>query len=420
MTTRLVSSPVSSGMSKRHGSRHFGGDPTAGTIAVVAASPRPEEHLAGELRAWADGHPGEQADFLLEIANATASPAARAQWSFVDIPNELERRAALQAPAWGVLRVFAGLTYLGPILVTWLHLRHAVDMYADAAAVLQPGQSLDFIAFWSGATGTFEGTTLPSTAYQVVLAIIVIVLAQILSGSREQRDEPPLSSELRVLALRAQLFFFESRAVTPRELADAMSSAATRLGEALSSASTQLASLGELSRQVTTSAGVLETATANLDKSATTISSSVRPLVELPTQLKVIIDATASAADNLGATKDALATATDNLSRIISEMRGASQDATLIAEATEKLVKTVQQSLERAVAVADGVTAAAEASARLGAVVSDHEPHVAILNQATLQIQQSVNQLHDIAKEFAYAANAYRDVNASHRRTESD
>jgi hypothetical protein len=45
---------------------------------------------------------------------------------------------------------------------------------------------------------------------------------------------------------------------------------------------------------------------------------------------------------------------------------------------------------------------------------------VAILNQATLKLQQSVSELHDIATEFEYSAKLYRDVNAEHRRIESD
>jgi hypothetical protein len=385
----------------------------------MSDSSTPEGDLASELRSWAEAHPGEQADFLQEAAEAITKPVGRAQWSFVNIPDELERRATPRRRG-DVWRVIAGLTYLGPIFLTWQHLRHAVEMYATAGRDLESGESLDFLAYWSGAEGSFIGTTLQSAASQVVWAIGFILIAQLLLGFREPKDDAPLSPELHALALRAQLLFYESRAVTPRELTDAMSASAEQLGAALSSASAQLNSLNSLAEQITASTERLQSAAHNMDESAAKISSSVQPLAELPNRLKVIVEATSSAADNLTTTKDALETTTANLKTVLSSTQSASQNATHIAEATTSLVKEVGTALEHAGAVADAVKMAAEASARLGTVVSDHEPHVAILNQATLKLQQSVSELHDIATEFEYSAKLYRDVNAEHRRIESD
>jgi ABC-type transporter Mla subunit MlaD len=385
----------------------------------MSDSSKPEGDLASEMRAWAEAHPGEQADFLQEAAEAITKPAGRAQWSFVNIPDELERRAKPRRTG-EVLRVLAGLTYLVPVFLTWLHLRHAVAMYADVGRALGPGESLDFLAYWSGAEGSFVGTTLQMTAFQVLLTIFAIPIAQLLVGFRQPEDDAPLSPELRALALRAQLLFYESRAVTPRELTDAMSAAAEQLGAALESASAQLKSFNFLAEKITASTERLESATRNLDESATKISSSVEPLAGLPAQLRVIVDATSSAASNLQATKEALATTTNSVSQIVSTTQSASQDATRIAEATKHLVTEVSKTLERAEVVAERVKTAAEESARLGTVVSDHEPHVAILNQATLKLQESVNQLLDIAKLFVYSADVYRKVNEEHRTTETD
>lgn len=373
--------------------------------------------LADQLNKWADEHPGDQADFLKEAASALTNTEQRAQWSFVDISAELESRVQVRQGVSGFWRVLSVVSYLLPILLTWLHLRSASSAFSEAVQKLEQGESLDFLAFWTGAQGGYDGTSLQSAAVQVVVSIIVIFVLQVVVGLREPRERPAITPELRSLALRAQLAFYQSRAVTPRELVDAMSEAANQLGEALESSKQSLGAIEEVASAVVGSATTLNQVSESLRTSASAIANGVAPLSSLPRQLSDIVGAMENAAESLQETQTALAGTTNSVLAVMGASKAAADDASRMSTATRELLRVSTEAQTLISEVAGSIREAALASQRLGAVVTEHEPHVAILNSGIKDLVNAVDRVESIAKEFKYSADKYAEVNDAYRKS---
>lgn len=375
-----------------------------------------ENALIEKLKKWADENGGDQAEFLLEASSALEYADQRASWSFVDIPAELERRAVIRQGASGVWRVLSVVAYLLPVLITWWHLRSASSGFAEAVKQLSKGESLDFLAYWSGAQGSYDGTLLQTAATQVVISIFVIFGIQFFVGMREPRERPAVTPELRSLALQTQLAFYQSRAVTPRELVDAMSEAANQLGDALESTKNSLGAIEQVADAVVGSAKTLNQVSESLRTSATAIANGVAPLSSLPKQLSDIVGAMENAAKSLQETQTALGSTTNSVLAVMSASRSAADDAAKMSSSTKDVLRVVTEAQVLVSEVANSIRYAAEASQRLGAVVTEHEPHVAILNTGVKELINSVDRLELIAKEFKYSADKYAEVNDAHRK----
>jgi methyl-accepting chemotaxis protein len=375
--------------------------------------------LVSRLCKWADENPGDQAEFLREAAAALQDPSQRAAWSFVDIPSELEQRAATRSGVAGWVRALSLVSFLVPVFLTWLHLRSAASSFREVAERLEPGQSLDFLAFWSGASsevGQYSGTTLPATATQVLCALVVIIGLLLWISIREPREKPAVSPVLRDLALQAQLAFFQSRSITPREVVDAMGEAANQLSETLSSTRESLGSIEEVAAAVVGSATTLNQVSESLRTSANSIANGVAPLVNLPQQLNEIVRAMENAADSLTETQGALASTTNSVVAVMGASKSAADDAARMSEATREVLAVVTKAQTLVAEVAASIKEAAVASQKLGVVVTEHEPHIAILDRGVKALLSAVEKIEGIANEFKYSADKYAEVNESHRR----
>ena len=378
-----------------------------------------DQLLISKLSKWADENPGDQADFLREAVSALENPSQRAAWSFVDIPSELEQRAATRSGVAGWIRALSLVSFLAPIVITWWHLRSAASSFREVAENLKPGQSLDFLAFWSGASsevGQYSGTTLPATATQVLYALVFIIVLQLWVGIGEPREKPAVSPVLRDLALQAQLAFFQSRSITPREVVDAMGEAANQLSETLSSTRESLGSIEEVAAAVVGSATTLNQVSESLRTSANSIANGVAPLVNLPQQLNEIVRAMENAADSLTETQGALASTTNSVVAVVGASKSAADDAGRMSEATREVLAVVTKAQTLVAEVAASIKEAAVASQKLGVVVTEHEPHIAILDRGVKALLSAVEKIEGIANEFKYSADKYAEVNESHRR----
>jgi methyl-accepting chemotaxis protein len=378
-----------------------------------------DQLLISKLSKWADENPGDQAEFLREAAAALGDSSQRAAWSFVDIPSELEQRAATRSGVAGWVRALSLVSFLVPIFLTWFHLRSAASSFREVAERLEPGQSLDFLAFWSGASsevGQYSGTTLPATAAQVLYALVLIIGLQLWVSIREPREKPAVSPVLRDLALQAQLAFFQSRSITPREVVDAMGEAANQLSETLSSTRESLGSIEEVAAAVVGSATTLNQVSESLRTSANSIANGVAPLVNLPQQLNEIVRAMENAADSLTETQGALASTTNSVVAVMGASKSAADDAARMSEATREVLAVVTKAQTLVAEVAASIKEAAVASQKLGVVVTEHEPHIAILDRGVKALLSAVEKIEGIANEFKYSADKYAEVNESHRR----
>jgi methyl-accepting chemotaxis protein len=383
-----------------------------------------EQLLISKLSKWADENPGDQAEFLREAAAALGDSSQRAAWSFVDIPSEIEQRAATRSGVASWVRALSLVSFLVPIFLTWFHLRSAASSFREVAERLEPGQSLDFLAFWSGASSEvgsselvkYSGTTLPATAAQVLYALVLIIGLQLWVSIREPREKPAVSPVLRDLALQAQLAFFQSRSITPREVVDAMGEAANQLSETLSSTRESLGSIEEVAAAVVGSATTLNQVSESLRTSADSIANGVAPLVNLPQQLNEIVRAMENAADSLTETQGALASTTNSVVAVMGASKSAADDAARMSEATRDVLAVVTKAQTLVAEVAASIKEAAVASQKLGVVVTEHEPHVAILDRGVKAFLGAVEKLESIANEFKYSADRYAEVNESHRK----
>jgi hypothetical protein len=138
--------------------------------------------------------------------------------------------------------------------------------------------------------------------------------------------------------------------------------------------------------------------------------------VNLPQQLNEIVRAMENAADSLTETQGALASTTNSVVAVMGASKSAADDAARMSEATREVLAVVTKAQTLVAEVAASIKEAAVASQKLGVVVTEHEPHIAILDRGVKALLSAVEKIEGIASEFKYSADKYAEVNESHRR----
>ena len=203
-----------------------------------------DSDLKQQLLDWSGKRSDSASQFIARLAQALDHPHTRKLWAFIDIRREFE--SLLQDPEdlashslWFTLRSNAQrllpILYVLPILFTWVSFGSAAISYRDE---VKNGSSeqIDFLALWSGAQEGHTGLTFDVAAFTIAVFIGCIVALHLfiwfaqyrISGISTRRY-----AQVSELLLDAQLHLVQSRAVTPEEMADSLTTAAGFLQEAL-------------------------------------------------------------------------------------------------------------------------------------------------------------------------------------------
>lgn len=141
------------------------------------------ETLKKKLRAWSIETSGERSELVAQLASALDDPERKSRWSLIDIRREIEVRPDSQTERndliLNIVSVFHTASYLLPVGFTWFHLSSAMRKFREAADALGPGESLNFLSFWTGADASqYLGMKLQTVGiYIVFLLAVPIVLS---------------------------------------------------------------------------------------------------------------------------------------------------------------------------------------------------------------------------------------------------
>ena len=365
------------------------------------------EELSGRWRSWASNRTNPRADLARRIATEIENRDSASLWSSVDIRREFEvAQATSTSRRW--LELLESVLYLAPIFVTWLHLRSAVEAYRGFN--LGSKNSIDFLQFWAGTNDLYKGTTLVETALWVlgVIALLVLVKLFAIWADRSQTtvdDDLVLSN----LILDTQLELSRSRSVTPREMADALTTAARQLENALLSSGDTLTTLQATSNSVTQAVANLIDATSSLSTVTTDLKSVVVPLRDTPIALDKIVAGLSEIESQTNAT-------VSNLSAVAGQTLNLSTKNGEIVEQTRLLADAISKTT----VASDAILRMAESISNIvGGVTTDidnHQPHIVAVRSAAELFKNATDQLQALFDEFQKSSSEYRRLVEEDRR----
>lgn len=337
---------------------------------------------------WAGDHEDNKSTFARRIAAEILIPENLPIWSQIDLSREIDRLNSGPTRFSSIMNVVQSLSYVVPIGLTWFHLRSAIIGYRDVPAI--EGRSIDFLQFWSGANNLYTGVTLPNAALQVLIAVLAIALLQFYDLVENNRTVP---SEL---LLDTQIELLRHRVVTPRELADTMSTAATELGAALAAARDTLTGLQDTAHSISTSISGLATATENL-------KLVTEPMRILPQSLNEVVL-------NLNEV--------DRLSRdTVREFSEVARQSTHInranfetIEKTKELVDSIHQMTGAAQQIGSLAQDVSKIVRGISLDLDDHQPHIVAVRESAQLFQATTEELRKLFNEFHRSSEMYREL----------
>jgi methyl-accepting chemotaxis protein len=397
-----------------------------------------ERDVQQKLTEWAGDRDEPAANFVNRLALALGSPPQRKLWAFVDIRREFE--AMVRDPEDLAsddklfrIRSFAQkalpVIYVLPILFTWLELGLAVTSYR-AEARDNPGEQIDFLAVWSGAQGDHIGIGFQAVAWGIVAAVAAIIgahVANAVTTNRIARQGLARYDQVSDLLLDAQLSLVSSRAVTPEEMADSLTTAAGVLQDALAEVAGVLPRFETISTRLGDAVNGLATASTNLDSTSRLIGAAADSLNDLPSRAAPLIQALGETPGALqrmlqifGQTSDeankvnrAIVNAGSQLTNEAAEVANA---IAAIGRQLSDLVRQVQDATTLVSHIPDAMAEPAKVARDLAIGLESATPVALVFRDSSEQIRESITALGAMVKELRYSADQYRAVNDQHRR----
>jgi methyl-accepting chemotaxis protein len=366
----------------------------------------PNDELINRWKTWAGSHEGPLADLATRIAVDLSSHETASLWTEINLREEFQATQNVsKSRRW--LELIESALYLAPIFLTWLHLRSAVQAYRDFD--LKGTKSIDFLQFWAGTNNLYKGTTLGETALLVLAAILAILLTKAIATRIEHNDNVIEDRVFSVLLLDTQIELARNRSVTPRELADALTTSARQLETALSASGDTLAVLQSTSGNVTQAVGNLIDATTSLSAVTADLKSVVIPLRDTPIALDKIVAGLSEIEAQTNAT-------VSNLSSVANQTLSLSAKNSEVVEQTKLLANAIS---ETSIASESILRMAESISRTMGGVTTDldeHQPHIVAVRSAAEMFKQSTVQLEELFDEFQKSSEEYRRLVEEDRR----
>ncbi|NDA81021.1 MAG: hypothetical protein EBX92_07900 [Actinobacteria bacterium] len=364
------------------------------------------DELVSRWREWANSHKGPLADLATRISTDLGSHEASSLWTDINLREEFQA-IQLVSRSRRLLEFIESAMYLAPILITWLHLRSAVQAFRDFD--LAGMESIDFLQFWAGTNNLYEGTTLVETAFWVISAIGTLLATKAIAARIEHKSNVLEDRDFSFLILDTQIELARNRSVTPREMADALTTSARQLESALSTSGETLNMLQTTSGNVTQAVTNLIDATTSLAGVTSDLKLVVVPLRDTPVALDRIVA-------GLSGIEAQTSSTVSNLRNVANQTLDLSMKNNEIVEQTKKLATAIS---ETSLASESILRMAESISRTMGDVTretEDHQPHIVAVRTAAEIFKQSVEQLEAFFIEFQESSVAYRNLVEEDRR----
>jgi ABC-type transporter Mla subunit MlaD len=394
--------------------------------------------LSQRLDAWASQHSGTRSELARKLSKDLADNDAGTLWSLVDIRAEFASRKSNDYTAtWlntglvarllpisaknrlqlvvGLVEQLLPLAYLVPIGITWFHLQGVLSAYRSSGARLKPGETIDFLSLWSGSRpDLFSGTQMATVAVQVFWSIVLIAVLHALASTQRESDQ--IDHELDELILEIQLVLSKSRAVTPQELSDSLTQAANKLESVLKQTSESLMSLNDTSFKMEHAADTLNSVSNSMSASAASVEVAVQPLISLPASIENALKGIGGLPDRLMQVQQKIDASTSNLALVAEMTRSIVTNNEDVASQSRQLLDSIRQVNAMTSESASVLKDTARIVTELSEIVDGHRPHSVVMRE-TAEIMKGVrNSMDQIADQFKYSADQYRQVNDEHRR----
>ncbi len=382
--------------------------------------------LQQKLTAWVGGRTDATSNFAKRLAEAIGSPKLQKLWAFIDIRREFESlitdpedlAAHSSRFAWR-RRVQKALPilYVLPILFTWIELGLAVVSYREEAR--QSRGEVDFLAVWSGAQGGHIGLGFQWVAVGIVVAVILIIAAHVFNAwttARINRLGLNRYEDISALILEAQLVLVKSRAVTPEEMADSLTSAAGALQDALAEVAGVLPRFETISTRLDDVVSGLATASHNLDSTSRVIGAAADSLNDLPGRAAPLIRALGEAPEALQDMLTVFARTSEEANQVNRSIVDAGVKLTDESARVAGAISAVGRQLSDLVRQVEGVAAAASIAQDLAQSLESATPVALIFRDGSEQIRGAIEALGKMVEELKYAADQYKAVNDEHGR----
>lgn len=359
----------------------------------------PTDDLINRWKAWSDEDSGPRAKLATRIATDLADEDASALWSTIDLNGEFDRTVSTSKLA-RFFETAESVLYLFPIFVTWFELRYVISAYRN----FNPpgGESIDFLQYWAGTGGLYRGTTLPETALVVVIVVGLIGVFKIaLSVSERRVDRRVANPILSQLILDTHLELARKRSVTPREMADALTTSAQQLEKVLSVSAATITTLQESSNNIGQAVNDLVGAASSLSVVTADLKTIVGPLRDTPHALDKVVSGLEEV--------DKRTTATiANLDSIARQTLSLSERNNDVVAQTKNLALSISQTTS----ATDSILRLAEKIAKtVGDVTTDideHQPHIVAVRSAAEIFKKATDQLQALFDEFQKSSEEYR------------
>lgn len=393
--------------------------------------------LQKKLTAWVGSRTDATSNFVKRLAEALGSPTSQKLWAFIDIRREFEslvnepedlavdliwltwRRRVQRA-----LPIF----YVLPILFTWIELGLAVVSYREEAQ--QTEKEVDFLAVWSGIQGEHIGLGFQWVAVGIVVAVIFIIAAHVFNAwttARISRSGSRRYEEVSALILEAQLLLVKSRAVTPEEMADSLTTAAGTLQDALAEVAGVLPRFEIISTRLDDVVSGLATASQNLDSTSRVIGAAADSLNDLPARATPLIMALGEAPSALQDMLTAFARTSEDANQLNRSIVDAGSRLTDESARVAGAISALGKQLSDLVRQVEGVSAVvadiplalrepAAIARDLAQGLESATPVALVFRDGSEQMRESIAALGRMVEELRYAAEQYKAVNDQHRR----
>lgn len=393
--------------------------------------------LQQKLTAWVGVRTDAASNFVKQLAEALGLPQQQKLWAFIDVRrqfesliNDPEDLAADSTWLTGRRRVLKALPilYVLPILFTWIELGLAVVSYREEAQ--KSRGEVDFLAVWSGAQGGHIGFGFQWVAVGIVVAVILIIAAHVFNAwatARIGRSGVKRYEDISALILQAQLVLVKSRAVTPEELADSLTSAAGALQDALAEVAGVLPRFETISTRLDDVVSGLATASHNLDSTSRVIGAAADSLNDLPARAAPLIRALGEAPGALQDMLTAFARTSEEANQVNRSIVDAGARLTDESARVAGAISAVGRQLSDLVRQVEGVSAVvadiplalrepAAIARDLAQGLESATPVALVFRDGSEQMRESIAALGRMVEELRYAAEQYKAVNDQHGR----
>jgi ABC-type transporter Mla subunit MlaD len=400
-----------------------------------------DEEVKDRLRAWAGNRNDATATWVTRLASDLDDPEKRKLWAFVNLRAEFDSRSedpdqalasrSLERAISFVSSVLP-ILYVAPILITWFDLFRVIGEYRDAAKKLGPGETLDFLALWSGANGDLAGLGFQQVALSIAICVFFIVVLHISNGVLNifaNRLRTKHLREIDTLLLDAQLLLAKSRAVTPEELSDSLTVAAGALEGALKSVAEVLPRFDTISARLDNVVSGLSEVSTSLGTTASRIAEATTPLADLPERVKPLLLALDAAQSQLQQLSRQFSESQRNAVSVIGSLANLAQDlSTAVADIKEsatnmtdrigELIKDLSNSVP---VLTDIPKVLADYASRIEAVARQLElttPVAIAMKEGASDFHAANDDLRKIVNNLREAADIFARVNDEYRSQE--